>query len=474
MDPTHFHCQYKKFSRSKGQAAVQAAAYRLGMKLEDRRTGLTHNYTRKGGVKGTLTVTPSGVNVPAWVHDPESLWNAVEAAEKDNPRALVMHEWEIALPHQLNEAQRQDLAQDMARFIANRYGCVAMAAFHDPNRNGDQRNHHVHLMFTPRAIEWEGFSKNKFRNYAVRAPEAEEQRCMTGAEEIVYIRSQWAAIGNRHLERAGFAPDLDHRSYEDQGIDLEPQKHMGPDATAKERRGERTAKGDFNRAVKDRNQNRLEWARAWEQAKIDITGHPLPDPEKPPARPEKPFARVADPKAHESTQPRYSKAFLNLMENQKHERTSLIGLHITEKKNLWREEQVKRQLQKREWAKLYRLQRKEREALLASQGTLRRKILQKLDFTGRLKKGQEKALENLERRQKIERAQMGREFRAALRDPAHRLEEKHVQELAKVDRDHLAQRKDLIARELRNREALQRMEARERSRDKDRGPGRER
>lgn len=468
-EPAHFHCQYKKFTRSKGQSAVQAAAYRLAMKLEDERTGLLHNYTRKSGVTGTLIATPTGVSVPAWAQDPVQLWNRVEAAEKTNPRALVMHEWEIALPHVLSPEQRKEAAREMAQFIADRYGCIAMAAFHNPNRKGDQRNHHIHLMFTPRAIGPDGFTKTKFRNYSLRAPEADAYGRMTGAEEIVFIKSQWATIGNRHLERAGFAPSLDHRSYEDQGIDLEPQKHMGPDATAKERRGERTAKGDFNRAVKDRNKNRQEWARAWEQSRIDITGNTLPDP---PARPQKPFANVAGQLKQDSPAPQLSKSFLTLTDNQKQERTSLIHLHMAEKKNLWQTEQAKRREQKKQWALLYRRQRQERETLIAGFGTWRKRLLRKLDFTGRLKEGHRKALEELERRQGIKRAQQGRIFRAALHEPATRLQDKQARELIETDERHLEQRREMIAREHRNRAILERIKPRSHSHDKDPGRGR--
>lgn len=450
-EAVHFHCQYKKFTRAKGQSAVQAAAYRLASRLPDERTGLSHDYTRKKGMTDTLVVTPSGIETPAWSADPVKLWNAVEAAEKSNPRALVMHEWEIALPHLLNAEQRKAAVREMAQFIADRYGCVAMAAFHNPNRNGDQRNYHVHLMFTPRAIGPDGFSRAKFRNYSLRAPEAELAGRKTGAEEIVFIKSQWAAIGNRHLERAGYSPTLDHRSYEDRGIPLEPQKHMGPNATAKERRGERTAKGDFNRAVRDRNQNRLEWARAWEQARLDITGQDLPEPPGPSPAPSK-----------------ISRGFITLMDNQKQERSSIVQLHITEKKNLWQVEQAKRAAHKKLWARLYRRQRMERLAHHAQASTWKKRLLRKLDILGKRRKAEQLAMETLERRQRIERAQLGRELRKAIREPADRLEDRHIGELRAADARHRQQREEFLTREARNRALVERL-----SKSRNRGPGRD-
>lgn len=463
-EPAHFHCQYKKFTRGKGQSAVQAAAYRLAARLADERTGLSHDYTRKGGVTGTLIATPAGIEAPGWAHDPVRLWNAVEAAEKTNPRALVMHEWEIALPHQLTPAQRKEAAREMAQFVADRYGCVAMAAFHNPNRNGDQRNFHVHLMFTPRAIGPDGFSRSKFRNYSRRAAEAELEGRMTGAEEIVFVKSQWAAIGNRHLERAGFAPTLDHRSYEEQGIDLEPQKHMGPDATSQERRGERTAKGDFNRAARDRNLNRQVWKQAWEQARIDITGQHLPVPAP---RPTKDFAKAAgEAKQHPPPLP---KAFVALMDNQVQERTGLINIHISERKKLWEVEQEKKRLQKRQWAQVYRRQNREKKTIEARFATWRQRLMLKLDLSGQLKKRRARVLEQLENRHKVERAKLGREFRQAITEPADRLKDRHEGEIIAIDVRHMAERQEWLVREARNQALLQRLKTRNQGRDPSRG-----
>ncbi|MGB0849503.1 MAG: MobA/MobL family protein, partial [Thiolinea sp.] len=45
-----YHCSTKPLSRSAGRSAVAAAAYRSGEKLEDKRTGLVHNYTNRSGV----------------------------------------------------------------------------------------------------------------------------------------------------------------------------------------------------------------------------------------------------------------------------------------------------------------------------------------------------------------------------------------------------------------------------------------
>ena len=45
-----YHCSVKNISRSGGKSAVASASYRAGEKLEDRETGLTHDYTNKSEV----------------------------------------------------------------------------------------------------------------------------------------------------------------------------------------------------------------------------------------------------------------------------------------------------------------------------------------------------------------------------------------------------------------------------------------
>ena len=53
-----YHCSIKIVSRGKGKSAVAAAAYRAGEKLTNEWDGLTHDYTRKGGVVHSEILLP--------------------------------------------------------------------------------------------------------------------------------------------------------------------------------------------------------------------------------------------------------------------------------------------------------------------------------------------------------------------------------------------------------------------------------
>ncbi|WP_024310568.1 MobA/MobL family protein, partial [Sphingomonas melonis] len=59
--------------------------------------------------------------------------------------------------------------------------------------------------------------------------------------EVERWRGRWAEMQNVALERAGSVERVDHRSHQRQGIEQEATVHMGPSATAMERRAEHQA-----------------------------------------------------------------------------------------------------------------------------------------------------------------------------------------------------------------------------------------
>ncbi len=75
-----YHLNAKVISRSNGQSATEAAAYRAAEKIHDERTGETFDYTRKQGVYATEIIATD--NAPHWVNNRSQLWNAAELIEK--------------------------------------------------------------------------------------------------------------------------------------------------------------------------------------------------------------------------------------------------------------------------------------------------------------------------------------------------------------------------------------------------------
>ena len=249
-----YHLQVKTVSRRDGRSAVAAAAYRSGEQLRDERLGIEHDYTRKQGVIETDIMAPEGV--PEWVYEREQLWNAVEAAEHRKD-AKVAREYEIALPHELNPEQRSELVFDYAGWLAERHQVVVDVAIHSPHREGDQRNHHAHLLTTTREINCEGLGAK------TRALDVSR----TSSALIEEAREMWAEYCNDSLRRAQVLDQqIDHRSFERQGVEQTPTVHLGPEATAMERRGENSRLGDENRLIHVLNQARVLAKEQFERA----------------------------------------------------------------------------------------------------------------------------------------------------------------------------------------------------------------
>jgi len=231
-------------SRGKGQSSVASAAYRSASRMVDERTGETHDYTRKQGVIHSEVMTPEAT--PEWMQDRAQLWNAVEAVEKRKNSQLA-REIQLSLPHELTEDQRRDLVREFVQGQFVDRGMIADVNIHHPDRQSDERNHHAHIMLTMRELTAEGFHPKKA---------TETARSWNDDELLKTWRAEWAHHQNHELERHGHEARVDHRSYEERGIDREATQHRGPVADDMEKNGKPSRIGDENREVEERNAQR--------------------------------------------------------------------------------------------------------------------------------------------------------------------------------------------------------------------------
>ncbi len=249
-----YHCSIKIISRGKGKSAVAAAAYRSGETLTNEYDGITHDYTRKGGIVHTEILLP----------DRAVLWNAVEKIEKAK-NAQLAREIEIALPKELTREQGISLVREYVKEQFVKAGMCTDIAIHD---KGDG-NPHAHVMLTIRPIEqdctWGAKQKKEYvldkdgnkiydpkkRQYKCKTIPATDWNEQSKAEEW---RSAWAEICNRALEQNGHTEHIDHRSYARQGIDQIPTVHLGVAAFQMEKRGIRPERGNLNREIEVTNQ----------------------------------------------------------------------------------------------------------------------------------------------------------------------------------------------------------------------------
>ena len=255
-----YHCSIKIVSRGKGKSAVAAAAYRSGEKLTNEWDGLTHDYTKKGGVVHSEILLPA--HVPPAFSDRSTLWNSVELSEKSN-NAQLAREVEIALPVELSREEQTRLVREYcsSQFVSK--GMIADFNLHDTGGG----NPHAHILLTMRPMDEKGAWLPKSKKEYVLDENGEKIRLPSGRyktrkvdlvdwnnrENAEVWRRAWADLANEFLAQNNRPERIDHRSYERQGIEQIPTVHVGVSATQMEKKGIVTERGELNRNIKAAN-----------------------------------------------------------------------------------------------------------------------------------------------------------------------------------------------------------------------------
>ncbi|HTT76560.1 MAG TPA: Ti-type conjugative transfer relaxase TraA [Candidatus Binataceae bacterium] len=231
-----YHFRAKIISRSQGRSAVAAAAYRSGSELRDQRQGQTFDYSDKPHVVHSEILLPDGA--PEWMADRSQLWNAAELGERRKD-SQVAREIEFAIPQELSQGEGIALARE---FVQREFVARGMVA--DLNVHWEEANPHAHVMLTLREVNEQGFGR--------KAAEWNRVELLKG------WREHWADLANQHLHRAGYDMRVDHRSYQEQGVVLEPTSHLGKAVGEMRQRGAYTERAQRLEEVRERNAQRIE------------------------------------------------------------------------------------------------------------------------------------------------------------------------------------------------------------------------
>lgn len=290
----HFDVSIRQ--RSKGKSAVAGAAYMAGEKLFSEYDQRMKNYRYKAKevlAKGIL-LPP---HAPQKYADRQTLWNAVETAEKAW-NAQLARGFIMALPREIPSEQYEPLIRDYCteQFVSQ--GMITDYAIHDKGGG----NPHAHIMLTMRALDEQGkwlskakrvyaldenghripLSKGDYKTYKERTTDWDDRG------NCEKWRTAWADLCNRYLERIGEEARLDLRSYERQGVDLVPTIHLGPAVAHMEKKGIATEIGDYNRAIVKHNslmkviREKLSSLRKWLAEAIRKTAEIMqPEPYQP-------------------------------------------------------------------------------------------------------------------------------------------------------------------------------------------------
>lgn len=310
-----YSCECKVFGRAKGQSAVGKAAYRSGEKLTNEYDGMTHDYTKKGGVVYSEIMLCE--NAPKEYQDRVTLWNAVEKVEKDNGARLA-REYRVCLQREFTLEENIEVVRKYIKENFTDKGIIADYSIHDKNDG----NPHAHIMLTMRPLDEKGKWQAKMEKVYICKNAAGEEKEFTAKElksqpngewekqlpyykngnvksRPVYLtktqaesdlkykdycrvkgkndpkkskedrvnpiiqqwdstetlnscRENWAKINNEKFEEKGLNIRISHLSLKEQGIDRIPTIHEGA-ARNMEKRGIETERGNINREIKQAN-----------------------------------------------------------------------------------------------------------------------------------------------------------------------------------------------------------------------------
>lgn len=258
-----FHFNISMTSRGKGKSAVASSAYISREKITNEWDGVTHDYHNKKDLLYKEIFLPE--NAKEEFKDRATLWNSVELNEKAI-NAQLARNFIIALPKELSFEDNKKLITEFIQENFVSQGMIADLAIHDESEEGNQ-NIHAHIMTTVRPLNEDGSWGQKSKKEYVFDENGEPVLTKSGKQKTRKIeltdwnkrtnaekwRSNFADLCNRYLEENNLQKRVDHRSYERQGRDEIPTIHMGASASALERKGIRTEKGDINREIKKHN-----------------------------------------------------------------------------------------------------------------------------------------------------------------------------------------------------------------------------
>ena len=161
---------------------MASAAYRAGEKLHSEYYGEDSDYTNKGGVIYTEIFLPP--HAPREYADRETLWNAVEKAEKGK-KAQLAYSFDISFQNEFTQEENIALArQFLTEHFVSR-GMVVDFAVHEPEKEeGGINNPHFHFLCPIRPIEQNGkWGLKQKREYVLD----ENGKTVTGADIFAMV-----------------------------------------------------------------------------------------------------------------------------------------------------------------------------------------------------------------------------------------------------------------------------------------------
>ncbi|TAK90346.1 MAG: hypothetical protein EPO06_08690 [Burkholderiaceae bacterium] len=188
---------------------------------------LNERRNRKHVGGGEVLLHVSGGNLPAWAEgDPLKFWQASQEFERAN--GTQFREFEGSLPRGLTLDQQTKLVEG---FILEHFSSHPFSdAIHQKIQSDGLPGEHVHIQISERTLDGIERSPDQFfKRFNQKNPASGgcKKDSMGTKERLMAFRASWAAHCNKALQEAGMDARVDHRSYKDRGIDLQPEQKLG-------------------------------------------------------------------------------------------------------------------------------------------------------------------------------------------------------------------------------------------------------
>jgi MobA/MobL family protein len=230
---------------SKGTSPGGAVGFARYLERTDQDHATQHRrYLERDGHDADRDLVASGsACLPAWANDAAHFWLMADRYERKN--GVIARTYEIALPRELSDQGRLDLADDIRAALFARYPHTW--AVHCPEARTTERGAteqrenqqpHMHLMLSPRRED--APSARTPQQWFARAASTGRDPLTGGVRKdpvwerkatLQGIRYEVAVLTNAALEREGHAVAVSHASLRAQGHDRRPERvHSRVDA----------------------------------------------------------------------------------------------------------------------------------------------------------------------------------------------------------------------------------------------------
>lgn len=203
MEEKIFHMNVRNISRKK-YVIGNRFSYATGLEIESEREDEKYHYKEKQVKDNIESEMILNKQADQKFKDPKYFFNAANNFERRSD-ARVFKETDIALYREFSPEENKELARRFAQELSNKYQTPISLNFHKL----DSDNPHFHILHSERTVDGENFSPKKKTEYRTK-------------EYLNDSRVMWDKHSNEYFKEKGKDLFVDHRSFEERGLEKQP------------------------------------------------------------------------------------------------------------------------------------------------------------------------------------------------------------------------------------------------------------